>query len=71
MKKEVSEIESSADGKDVSFDAKEASSIDACNGERILGSSSFNLIKASRRMGEECMLQSKNVFSFITSSCEE
>ena len=67
----VSKVEGSIDGKDVSFDGKEVSSIDACDGERILGSSSFNLFKASRRMEEECMLQSKKLFSFIKSSCEE
>ena len=70
-KEEVSKIEGSIDGKDASFDGKEVSSIDACDGERILGSSSFNLFKASRRMEEECMLQSKKLFSFIKSSCEE
>ena len=70
-KEAVSKVEGSIDGKDVSFDGKEVSSIDACDGERILGSSSFNLFKASRRMEEECMLQSKKLFSFIKSSCEE
>ena len=68
---EVSKVEGSTDGEDVSFDGKGFSPIDVCDGERILGSSSFNLCKASRRMGEEFMLQSKKLFSFMKSSCEE
>ena len=70
-KEAVSKVEGSIDRKDVSFDRKEVSSIDACDGEIILGSSSFNLFKASRMMEEECMLQSKKLFSFIESSCEQ
>ena len=70
-KEEVAKVECSTDGEDVSFDWKGVSPFDARDGERILGSSSFNLFKASRRMEEEWMLQSKKLFSFIKSSCEE
>ena len=53
------------------FDKKEVSSIDAWGRGIILGSINFTLCKASRRIGEECMLQSKKIFNFMKSSWEE
>ena len=51
-KTEVAKVDCSIDGEDVSFYWKGVSPFDARDGERILGSSSFNLFKASRRIEE-------------------
>ena len=52
----------------VSFYGKEVSSNSRRGGERILGSTSFSLCKASRRMGEECTLWSEKIFKLMKTS---